>query len=122
MNNLSEYNENLHPPLYLPSHLESLKQKHEYFEVPDLETKIQLHNNPHYWFQQGYKSNNFKTDSSRTSYSMKIRYHKSKSFPVFINISSRQLPITMGTTRSNTYFNFPQVFTETELLPYLIIK
>ena len=39
MNNLIEYKENLDPPLYRPSHLESLKQKHDYFEVPDLETK-----------------------------------------------------------------------------------
>ena len=24
----------------------------EYFGVPDLETKIQRHNNPHYWLQR----------------------------------------------------------------------
>ena len=47
MDKLIEHNENLDPPLYLPSHLESLKEKHEYFEVSDLETKIQRHNNPH---------------------------------------------------------------------------
>ena len=49
---LIEHNENLETPLYLPSHLESLKEKHEYVEVPDLETNIQQHDNPHYWLQQ----------------------------------------------------------------------
>ena len=52
MNELIEHNENLETPLYLPSYLESLKEKHENFEVPDLETKIQRHDNPHYWLQQ----------------------------------------------------------------------
>ena len=52
MNNFIEHKENLDPPLNLPSHLESLKQTHDYFEVPDFDTKIQRHNNPHYWLQQ----------------------------------------------------------------------
>ena len=47
-----EYNENQDTPLYSPSHLDTLKPKVEYFEVPDLETKIQRHDNPHYWLQQ----------------------------------------------------------------------
>ena len=47
-----EFNENQDTPLYLPSHLEDLKQKPEYFEVPDLETRFQRHDNPHYWLQQ----------------------------------------------------------------------
>ena len=51
MDKLIEHNENLEPPLYLPSQLESLKEKHDYFEVPDLETKIQRPDNHHYWLQ-----------------------------------------------------------------------
>ena len=51
MNKLIEHNENLEPPLYLSSHLE-IPKKHEYFEFPDLETKIQRHDNPHFWLQQ----------------------------------------------------------------------
>ena len=47
-----EHIENLDTPFYLPSHLESLKEKHDYFEVSDLETKIPRHDNPHYWLQQ----------------------------------------------------------------------
>ena len=48
MDKLIEHKENLDTPLYLPSHLEGLKDKHEYFEVPDLETKIQRHYKPHH--------------------------------------------------------------------------
>ena len=50
MNKLIEHYENLDTQLCLPSHLESVK-KHEDFQVPDLETTIQRHNTPHYWFQ-----------------------------------------------------------------------
>ena len=45
-------NENLDPPQYLPSHIEGLKEKHDYFEVPDLETKLPRHDNPRCWLQQ----------------------------------------------------------------------
>ena len=51
MDELIEHNENLEIPLYHSSHLESHK-KHDYFEVTDLETKIQRHNNPHHRLQQ----------------------------------------------------------------------
>ena len=49
---LIEHNENLDRPQYRPSHLESLKEKAISFEVPDIDTKIIRHNNPHYWLQQ----------------------------------------------------------------------
>ena len=52
INNLIEHNENLDTPLYRPSHLENLKEKADYFVVPDIETTIKTHNNPHYWLQQ----------------------------------------------------------------------
>ena len=32
--------------------MESPKEKHEHFEVPDLETTLRRHNNPHCWLQQ----------------------------------------------------------------------
>ena len=47
-----EFNENQDTPVYLPSHLNDLNYKSEYFEVPDLETRIQTDDNPHYWLQQ----------------------------------------------------------------------
>ena len=52
MQKLIEFIENQDTPLYLLSHLEDLKHKSEYFEVTDLETRIQIHDNPHYWLQQ----------------------------------------------------------------------
>ena len=52
MQKLIEFNENQKTPLYCPSHLEDLKHKSQHFEVPDLETRIQRHDNPHYWLQQ----------------------------------------------------------------------
>ena len=53
MQRLIEFNENHDSSMYLPSHLEDLKHKSEYFEVSDIETKIQRHDNSHYWLQQG---------------------------------------------------------------------
>ena len=52
MQKLIEFNENQDTPLYRSSHLEDLKHKSEYFEVPDLDTRIPRHDNPHYWLQQ----------------------------------------------------------------------
>ena len=52
MKKLIEFNENQDKPPYRPSHLEDLTHKSIYFEVSDLETKVQKHDNPHYWLQQ----------------------------------------------------------------------
>ena len=52
MDKLIEHNENLDPPIYIHSHLESFKKQHENIEVPDLGTQIQQHDNHHYWRQQ----------------------------------------------------------------------
>ena len=46
---LIEHNESLDTQQYRPSLLESLKEKAIYFDVPDIDTKIIRHNNPHYW-------------------------------------------------------------------------
>ena len=52
MQKLIEFNENQNTPPYCPSHLQELKHRSEYFEVPDLDTKVQRHDNPHYWLQR----------------------------------------------------------------------
>ena len=41
MQKLIDFNENQDTPLYRPSHLQELKHRSEYFEVPDLDTKVQ---------------------------------------------------------------------------------
>ena len=51
MDKLIDHNENLDTSVNLPSHLESLKEKHEYFGVPNLEIRKSRHNSPH-WLQQ----------------------------------------------------------------------
>ena len=52
MQKLIEFIEHQDTPLYRPSHLQELKHLSEYFEVPDLDTKVQRHDNPHYWLQR----------------------------------------------------------------------
>ena len=52
MQKLIEVNEHQDTPLYCPSHLKELKHRSEYFEVPDLDKKVQRHDNPHYWLQR----------------------------------------------------------------------
>ena len=64
MQKLIEFIENQDTPLYLPSHLEDQKHKSEYFEVPDLETRIQRHDISHIGYHRiYYKSKTFNTDS-----------------------------------------------------------
>ena len=46
MQKLIEFNENQDTRLYCPSHLQELKHRTECFEVPDLDTKVQRHDNP----------------------------------------------------------------------------
>ena len=76
-----EFNGNQDPPIYLPPQLQDLKHKSEYFEVPDVETKIQTNDNPHYWLQQDIlqvkKTPN--TDSLTILLSPMTLFHKSKS-------------------------------------------
>ena len=77
MDKLTEHDENLDTLIYIPFHLESVKEKHEYFEVQYCATKISRHDNPHYWLQQDIlQSKQFKTDSFETSNLTKIQYHK----------------------------------------------
>ena len=81
MNKLIEFNENLETPLHCPSSLENLQQKHQYFEVSDIDSKITRQNNPHYWVQQEIlsKLHIFSTTSSKILHLMMTLYPKSKS-------------------------------------------
>ena len=51
MQKLIEFIENQDTLLYRSSHLEDLKHNSECFEDPDLDTRIERHDNPHYWLQ-----------------------------------------------------------------------
>ena len=84
MQKLIEFNENQDTPLYRSSHLEELKHRSEFLEVPDLDTRIQRHDNPHYWLQQDIlQIKTFNTDSLTTLFLRMTLFPKSKFLPIF---------------------------------------
>ena len=81
MQKLIEFNENQDTPLYRPSRLQELKHRSEYFEVPDLDTKVKRHDNPHYWLQRdNLQIKIFNADSLTDDLRMTL-YLKSKFLP-----------------------------------------
>ena len=122
MQKLIEFNENQDTPLYRPSHLQELKQRSEYFEVPDLETKVQRHNKPHYWlqrdsvqikhFQYRFFNNIILTDATKPQV---------KIFTQFLFKFLRfNYQLLWEQKDQQAYVNFPHILTHIELLPYLI--
>ena len=117
--NLLNINENQDTPLYLPSHLEDLKHKSEYFEVPDLETRIQRHDNPHYWLQQDisqvknfqYRIFNIITLTDDTIPQVKVY---TQFLLKFFRFNYQML---WEQQDQQAYIHFPQRLTQTELLP-----
>ena len=99
-----------------------MKHKSEYFDVPDLETKIQRHDNPHYWlkqdvvqvknFQYRFFNNIILTDD--TIPQVKVFTHSSFTFFRF------NYQLLWEQQDQQAYTNFFQVLTPTELLPYII--
>ena len=122
MQKLIEFNENQDTPLYRPSHLQELKHRSEYFEVPDLDTKVQRHNNPHYWlqrdivqikhFQYRFFNNIILTDDT---------IPQVKIFTQFLLKFLRfNFQLIWEQKDQQAYVNFPHILTQTELLPYII--
>ena len=122
MQKLIEFNEHQDTPLYRRSHLQELKHLSEYFEVPDLDTKVQRHDNPHYWLQRDIlqiKHFQFKfftkiilTDD--TIPQVKIFTHFLLKFLRF------NYQLLWEQKDQQAYINFPQALTHIELLPYII--
>ena len=119
---LIEFNENQDTPPYRPSHLEDLTHKSIYFEVSDLETKVQKHDNPHYWLQQDilqikqfqYRFFNNITLDDDTIPQVKV-------FTQFLFRFFRfNYQLLWEQQDQQAYTNFPQILTEHELLPYII--
>ena len=122
MQKLIEFNENQDTPLYRPSHLQELKHRSEYFEVPDLDTKVQRHDNPHYWlqrdilqikhFQYRFFNNIILTDDT---------IPQVKIFTQFLLKFFRfNFQLLWEQKDQQAYINFPQILTHIELLPYII--
>ena len=122
MDKLIEHDENLKTPVYLHSHLESLKEKHEYFEVPDLETTITRHNNPHYWLQQDIAQvKQFQYRYFQNIILYEDTVPQRKVFSHFrLKFFSFNYQIIWEYQDQNAYINFPKVLTETEQLPFII--
>ena len=122
MLNFIEFNENQDTPLYRSSHLEELQHKSEFFEVPDLDTRIQRHDNPHYWLQQDilqiknfqYRFFNNIILTNDTNPQVKIFTHFLLKFFRF------NYQLLWEQKDQQAYINFPQILTPTELLPYII--
>ena len=122
MQKLIEFNENQDTPLYRPSHLEDLKHKAEDFEVPDLETRIQRHDNPHNWLQQDilqvknfqYRFFNNITLTDDTISQVKVFTQ------VLLKFFRFNYQLLCEQQDQQAYINFPQILTQTELLPYII--
>ena len=120
MQKLIEFNENQITPLY--SHLEDLKHKSEYFEVPDLETRIQRHDNPHYWLQQDIlQVKNFQYRFFNNIILTNDTIPHVKIFTQFLFKFLRfNYQLLWEQQDQQAYINFPQILTQTELLPYII--
>ena len=122
MQKLIEFNENQDTPLYLPSLLEDLIHKSEFFEVPDLETRIQTHDKPHYWLQQDilqvknfqYRFLNNITLNDDTIPKVKVFTQFSLKFFRF------NYQLLWEQQDQQAFIHFLQILTQTELLPYII--
>ena len=122
MKKLIEFNENQGTPLYPPSHLGVLKHKSENFEVPDLETRIQRHDNLHYRLQQDTLQ--VKNFQYRFLYNIILNENTIPQVKVFCQFSLKffrfNYQLLWEQQDQQAYIHFPQILTEIELLPYII--
>ena len=109
-------------PLNRPSRLESSKEKTDFFDVPDLDTKIIRHNNPHYWLQQDLlQVTNFQYRFFQNISLDDDTIPQIKVFARFLLKFFRfNYQILWEQKDQNAYIHFPQVLTETKFLPFLI--
>ena len=122
MQKLIEFNENQDTPLYCPSHLQELKHRSEYFEVPDLDTKVQRHDNPHYWLQRDIlQIKNFQYRFFNNIILTDDTIPQVKNFTQFILKFLRfNYQLLWEQKDQQAYINFPQILTHIELLLYII--
>ena len=122
INELIEVNESLDKPLNRPSLLESLQQKHQYFEVPDMDSKITRQNNPHHWLQQDilqithFQYNFFQNLTLNDDTIPEIQV-----FARFLlKIFRFNYQLVWVQQEQSAYTNFPQTFDKVGLLPFII--
>ena len=121
MQKLIEFNKNQDTPLYCPSHLQELKHRSEYFEVPDLDTKVQRHDNPLLATTRYFTNKNFQYRFSNNIILTVDTIPRVKIFShfllKFLRLNSQ---ILWEPKDQQAYINFPQILTHIELLPYII--
>ena len=122
MQRLIEFNENVDPPLYRSSHLEELKNKSEYFEVSDIETRIQRNDNPQYWLQQDVLQ--AKTFQYKFFHNITLNNDTIPQVRIFtqflLEFFRFNYQLLWEQQDQQAYINFPQVLTQNELVPYFI--
>ena len=122
MQKLIEFNENQDTPPYRPSHLQELKHRSEYFEVPDLDTKVQRHDNPHYWLQRDILQ--IKHFQYRLFTNIILTDDTIPQVKIFTQFLLKFLrfnyQLIWEQKDQQAYINFPQILTHIELLPYII--
>ena len=122
MQKLIDFNENQNPPLYRPSHLQELKHRSEYFEVPDLDTKVQRHDNPQHWLQRDIlQINHFQYRFFNNIILTDDTIPQVKIFTQFlIKFLRFNYQLLWEQKDQQAHVNFPQILTHIELLPYII--
>ena len=122
MQKLIEFNGKQDTPLYRPSHLQELRHRSEYLEVPDLDTKVQRHDNPHYWLQRDIlQIKNFQYRFFNNIILTDDTIPQVKIFTQFLIKFLRFIYQLLWEQKDQqAYSNFPQILTHTEILPYII--
>ena len=122
MNKLIEFNENLDIPLYRPSLLKNLQHKHQYFEVPDIDSKITRQDNLHYWLQQDilqithFQYNVFQNLTLNDDTIPQIQVF-ARFLLKFFRFNYQLIWVQQD---QSAYTTFPQTFDEVDLLPFII--
>ena len=122
MQKLIEFNENQDTPFYRASHLQELRRRSEYFEVPDLDTKVRRHDNIHYWLQRDILQ--IKNFQYRIFNNIILTYDTIPQVKIFTQFLLKFLrynfQLLWERKDQQAYSNFPQILIHTELLPYII--
>ena len=99
-----------------------MRYPNEYFEVPDLETRIQRHDNPHYWLQQNILQ--VKNFQYRFFYKITLNEDTIPQVKIFTQFLLKffrfNYQLLWEQQDQQAYIHFSQILTETKLLPYII--
>ena len=99
-----------------------MRHKSQYFDVPDLETKSQKHDNPHHWLQQDILQ--VKNFQYRFFHNITLTEETIPQVKVFTNFLLKffrfNYQLLWEQQDQQAYINFPQILTSTEQLPYII--